>query len=295
MTIHDKELYYTVIQYCINGLPRSEISAKTGISTGSVSNYIKKWVESVEIQDIEGIRDLMKQVNKTGATVKECAQGHIILQLIKSVYNDEEEEEVQDKQIPDIFWSFIKDIYIPCLKLGVPPSLIPKWINDLWIFLSHPNRQDDINLSVNSQNESHKHSTSMLSNKPNPNTSDCQLNYPNSIEQLKILKEKADQHHGNKPSLSRDIKYLMENPNISFITTLSSHVNAKKKESIKLEEHIKIQQYNLEKINLQINKSQELRDYVINEEQYIMEMYDWYHGLKNALKEKLQYSHRGCA
>jgi DNA-binding transcriptional regulator LsrR (DeoR family) len=94
LTIHDKELYYTVIQYYINGLPRSEISAKTGISTGSVSNYIKKWVESVEIQDIEGIRDLMKQVNKTGATVKECAQGHIILQLIKSVYNDEEEDEV---------------------------------------------------------------------------------------------------------------------------------------------------------------------------------------------------------
>lgn len=77
----------------------------------------------------------------------------------------------------------------------------------------------------------------------------------------------------------------MENPNISFISTLSSHVNAKKKESIKLEEHIIVQQYNLEKINLQINKSQVLRDYVINEEQYTMEGYDWYHGLKNALKE----------
>ena len=43
---------------------------------------------------------------------------------------------------------------------------------------------------------------------------------------------------GNKPSLSRDIKYLMENPNISFITTLSSHVNAKKKESIKCSRNI---------------------------------------------------------
>ena len=69
----------------------------------------------------------------------------------------------------------------------------------------------------------------MISNKPNPNTSACQLNSPNSIEQLKILEKKANQHHENKPGLSRDIKYLMENPNISFISTLSSHVNAKRK------------------------------------------------------------------
>jgi len=85
-----------VIKYYINGLPRSEISAKTGISTGAVSNIIKNWKESAEIQDMEDIRGFMKQVYKTGTTVKECAQGSRILQLMNSFYNNE----IQDAEIP---------------------------------------------------------------------------------------------------------------------------------------------------------------------------------------------------
>ena len=85
-----------VINYHINGLPRSEISAKTGISTGAVSNIIKNWKEKAEeIPDVEDIRGFMKQVYKTGYTVKECAQGFIILQMMESFYDNEEESKMQ--------------------------------------------------------------------------------------------------------------------------------------------------------------------------------------------------------
>ncbi|MDN5869004.1 MAG: helix-turn-helix domain containing protein [Candidatus Nitrosocosmicus sp.] len=37
----------SVIKYYINGLSRSEISEITGISTGTVSNVIKNWKETI--------------------------------------------------------------------------------------------------------------------------------------------------------------------------------------------------------------------------------------------------------
>ena len=54
---------------------------------------------------------------------------------------------------------------------------------------------------------------------------------------------------------------------------------------MKVEEHTKVLQNKLDKLRSQINKSQALRDYVVNEEQSIMEVYNWYHKLKNSLMD----------
>ncbi len=199
-----------VINYHINGLPRSEISAKTGISTGAVSNIIKNWKEKAEeIPDVEDIRGFMKQVYKTGYTVKECAQGFIILQMMESFYDNK----IQDAEIPTIFWSFINDIYTPCIKLGITPSFIPGWINDLWGFFSQPNRRGDIIFSPNSQNESDKQCNGIKSTNPNPNPnpSSSQLTYLYSIERPEIAKisdakKENLQHEYNAHGRSHDRK-----------------------------------------------------------------------------------------
>ena len=219
----------------------------------------------------------MKQVYKTGYTVKECAQGHIILQMMHSFYHNE----IQDAEISNIFWSFINDIYTPCIKLGIPPSFIPVWINDLLGFFSHPNRRGDINFSPNAQNESDKQCNSIKStkSKSNLNPSSSQLNYLYSIEKLEIAKisdakKENLQYEYNAHGRSHDRKYFTEHLNISFISKISSHINTKKKECIKLEERTKVLQNTLDKLRSQINRTQALRDCVINEEQSIMEVYD---------------------
>lgn len=286
MTINSTKTAKAVIESYINGLPRSKISAKTGISEGAVSNIIQKWKESgEEVQDIEDIRGFMKQVYKTGATVKECAQGFRMLQLMHCFYNTGN----QDVEIPTVFWSFINDILTPCIKLGIPPSLIPAWIKDLLDFLLHTNSHGDICFDSYRQNISNKQPINKMSTGPNSTkTKDCNLDYPNSTEKPEIAKisDVKKQNLGqenNPPGLVYNRKYLIENPNFSFISKLSSHINTKKKEFMVLEERIKGQQNKLEQLNLQIDNSQALRNHVIDEEQSIMEVYNWYYELKNAL------------
>lgn len=108
----------------------------------------------------------MKQVYKSGIPVNKCAQGHKLVEMIHSFYHNE----IEDADIFNLFWSFINDIYNPCIKFGIPPSFIPVWINDLLGFFSHPDRQcDDINFSSNAQIESGKQSGSIKSSKSDLN------------------------------------------------------------------------------------------------------------------------------
>lgn len=287
MTIKSSKVPKAVVHSYINGLPRSEISANTGISEGAVSNIIKNWKESgEEIQDIEDIRGFMKQVYKTGATVKECAQGFKMVQLMNCFYYNEN----QDGEVLTIFWSFINDLLTPCIKLGIPPSLIPAWIKDLIDFLLHSNRHGDICFDSYSQIISNKQPISKMSTRPNSiKTKACKLDYyPNSTEKPEIAKisdakKQILRQENNLPGLVYNRKYLIKNPNFSFISKLSSHINTKKKESMELEERIKGQQNKLEQLNLQIDRSQTLRNHVIDEEQSIMEVYNWYYELKNEL------------
>jgi hypothetical protein len=214
--------------------------------------------------------------------------------MIVSFYNKENGN--QNADIPTIFWSFINDIYTPCIKMGIPPSYIPGWINDLLTFFSLPNRQNDINHSPGPQNESHKQSNRIVSSKPKPIPSASQLTYPNDIEKPEFTntsyanEETTDDLH-TTPSQSRGGKYLVGHLNMSFISKISSYINTKKKECVKLEGRIKMLQNTEDKLRSQINKSQVLRDHLVNEEEpAIMEMYNWCHKLKNSLMENYNIS-----
>lgn len=227
----------SVIKYCINGLPRSEISEITGISTGSVSNSIKNWKESVEeIPDIEDIKGFMKQVYKTDTPVKKCAQGFKLVQMMNSFYNNE----IEDAEVSNLFWSFINDIYNSCKVWN--STILHPWLNKRFVgFFSHPNRQNDIAFSSNAQNESDKQSNSIKLTKPNrnPNPSSSQLSFPYNIEKLGIkqishAKEENLQYEYSTPDRSHDRKYLIIHLNISFISKVSSIINTKKKECMKL-------------------------------------------------------------
>lgn len=289
---HNHNTYELVIRYYINGLPRSEISALTGISTGAISNIIKNWKEkAAKIPDIDKIRGFMKQVYKTGITPKECAQGSKMVQMIGSFYN--EENEVQDADIPTLFWSFINDIYTPCIKMGIPPSYIPGWMNDLFTFFSHPNRLDDITFSSNSRNEKDKQLNSIVSTKPIPKPKAIlpasQLAYPYDTEKPEIAeksraKKEIPEYGNDAPGQSCSAK-LIGQLNMTFIWKISSYIDTEKKKCMKLEERNKVLLNTDNKLRSQIDRSRALRDYVVKEEQSIMKMYNWYHELKNSLME----------
>ncbi|HJS64704.1 MAG TPA: hypothetical protein VJ767_07570 [Nitrososphaeraceae archaeon] len=80
-----------------------------GISTGSVSNIIKSFIDSLDQYDIDASRDFVVQVRKANLTVKECAYGYRIQSiLVKLGISDEEKLEV-----------FLKNAYQLCTRLDV--------------------------------------------------------------------------------------------------------------------------------------------------------------------------------
>ena len=178
MSKNTRNSHKSVIEYYINGLPRSEISAITGISSGAIFKYH---------QELE---------RKSRRNSRYRGHYGFYETSIQNRCNDERMcpgvKEIQDAEILTIFWSFINDIYKPCLKLGIPPPFIPGWINDLLGFFSYPNRRDDIIYSPNSQNASNKQSNSIISikSKPKlkPNPSSSQLTYPYNIEKPEMAK-----------------------------------------------------------------------------------------------------------
>ncbi len=115
---------------------------------------------------------------------------------------------------PTIFSSFINDIYTPCIKLGIPPSVIHASIKDITDFLLHPNRQGDICFSSHLQNKSNRHFGNKLSTNRNPRkTIDSQLIYLYNIEKPEIskisdAKKEILQYECNAPGDSHDRKYV---------------------------------------------------------------------------------------
>ena len=67
---------FKVKQNWLKGMTRDENAADCGISTGSVSNIIKTFLDSLSRYDVESIREFVVHLRKENLTVKECAPGY---------------------------------------------------------------------------------------------------------------------------------------------------------------------------------------------------------------------------
>lgn len=235
----------------INGLPRSETSALTSLSAGSVSNIIKDWNETTKIHDIEDIRSFMKEVYKTGLTVKQCVQGFRFLEMANKFQNNENQAK-GEKNFTFSFLSFIDDVYNPCIELGIPPSLIPGWIKDLRDFLSQPSRCNDKDKDTSLQFENKDNRLSNYRDNCGCDDSNCDCQIPIKPKSNTISFQKTRSINNNGPMvklsdtpkqsvqpiysksvLTIDKKLPIKDSQISFISTLSSIINSKKEKCMR--------------------------------------------------------------
>jgi len=83
-----------VIQGWLLGKSRDEIAIECSISTGSVSNIIKKFVDNLGQYDAETIRELAIQIKKANLTPKACAIGFRVNKLLDNIGITNEEEKL---------------------------------------------------------------------------------------------------------------------------------------------------------------------------------------------------------
>ncbi len=121
----------------------NQIVHETSISKGKVHYLITDWKNKMSISDIEEIRNFTVLVRKSNMSIQQCAQGFRMINILKNLgiqENDEAFDVSDDNNIISSQYNelstFIQDIYLTCKNLGVTPANIFSWIKDLLNF--HP-------------------------------------------------------------------------------------------------------------------------------------------------------------
>ena len=218
-----------------------KISKETGISKGKVHYLINDWQDKIGRSDVEELRRFIVLVNKSGINIGQCAQGYRMIQLMKNlgIEDDNNQEFSIGNEIGKNkdFSYFVEEIYHNCKKLDIPPEIIPAWIKDLYECHSYFNgkisysfTEDGEKREINNNNHKEQKSnsknlfsdqseTSMESDSSLYNNLDSNL-YDNNILNLSKLDNESITKH--------DIQ-------IPFISQISYYIDQKKKEVIKFE------------------------------------------------------------
>ena len=151
-----------VIQKYLNGKSMDQIVSETNVSKGKVHYIINDWKNGIGIPNIEDLRDFSVTSRKSGISIGQCAQGFRMVNTLKNfgIYENENDNDVKnnggdngDGSINE-FSSFIEEVYKNCKRAGVPPSIIPMWIKDLFDFYSSsPNDTNESPFSLNGDND----------------------------------------------------------------------------------------------------------------------------------------------
>jgi DNA-binding NarL/FixJ family response regulator len=62
-----------VIRLYLQGLSRNDIARTCGVGEGTVSNIIDEWKRSLDIPDVQSLRDLAVNLKKCGIDAVQCA------------------------------------------------------------------------------------------------------------------------------------------------------------------------------------------------------------------------------
>mgnify|MGYP003579510870 CR=1 FL=1 len=95
-----------IINSWMMGKSRDKIASEFNISTGSVSNIIKQWQNSIGVFDANNLRELGLALKKAGISPIQCANGlriynilnqlgideHHLFDFLKKLYNESKEQ-----------------------------------------------------------------------------------------------------------------------------------------------------------------------------------------------------------
>lgn len=100
-----------VLELALCGLDREEIAAKTGISTGSVSNILERLSEKLGKGDFQATRNLMLKFRRIGITPMQAASGARTFSLLQKLCMND-----------DDLGPFLTEVYGECKKIGLQSS-----------------------------------------------------------------------------------------------------------------------------------------------------------------------------
>jgi hypothetical protein len=110
----ESNIEFKVKQNWLMGMARDENAADCGISTDSVSNIIKTFLDSLAGYDVESIREFVVHLRKENLTVKECALGYRYKNILDNLgISDDENLQI-----------FLKDAYRLCNQLDVNKAVM---------------------------------------------------------------------------------------------------------------------------------------------------------------------------
>jgi len=105
-----------VIQNYLEGKSMNQIAKETRISKGKVHYIIKGWKNKLGTSSTDKITEFAQAVNRSGITIKQCAQGFRMTNILKKLdirYSDVIDDENHDEDNNNIneLIFFIEEIY----------------------------------------------------------------------------------------------------------------------------------------------------------------------------------------
>ena len=282
-----------IIRYYINGLSRSEIAAKAKVATGTVSNRVKEYKQKSksEMYDLEEIREYMKEIRKSGFTIKECAPACRVQNILKELQGN---LNITD---PADFNRFSKDIiekiirlYNFCKKYDISPLILLEWLKDLQDFTCHygiPNvyRQENDKDTENSKQEKNpgllnniiSSKNSSLEKTPRPNTQ--------IIGDIPKISSGSPLTTVDKPDTNERWLHsrLGENLKIPSVSAISRYLENLKKECIKYHHDCKILKKRAKELKSENDRLQVSIDHLYQKEKFALGFLNWFSQLTRKL------------
>ncbi len=117
-----------VINDYFRGKTREEIATQHNTSTGNVSHILRDFEKKVGESSVHETIEFARMVRRSGMTMGQCLKGFRMCQLADKL-GINTDDDINDKNKD--FQDFVYRIYFPCEELGIQPTWIFKWIEDL--------------------------------------------------------------------------------------------------------------------------------------------------------------------
>ncbi len=254
-----------MIQGYLNGKTRDQIALDVGISGGKVSGIIKDWISEIGKPNVEDLRDFVVTVRKSGISVKECAEGYRMIQLLKNLNINGETDGYgsmgnNDRDANKEIILFIEEIYLNCKRSDISPSIIISWIRDLLDFFDHSH---NINNHCNSLT--------------------CTNNEDDQDNHMEDGEHRHQQHqqwpNTNKPNIQNSPMRT----GIPFISKVSQYITQRKKECRMLVENIQYLIKEKDELILKKDKAEQNLRQLYQKEKFVLSHIDLFSKLKKEL------------
>ncbi|MBA3284333.1 MAG: hypothetical protein H0U27_04650, partial [Nitrosopumilus sp.] len=270
-TSHDS----IVIQEYLKGKTLNQIANETGISKGKVHYLIGNWKNKMGMPNIEEVRDFVVTVRKSGISIKQCAQGYRMLQLMKNlgIGEDDEDAKYDDDATNEVSY-FLETVYQNCKSLGIQPTIVPLWIKDLLDCRNHHS------------NEKNYDQQTPMEVSPDNSSGSISDSYKTDSDPQKGQQDPFFPSSSSSSSSPPEVK-------IPFFSQVSNTIAQKKKECNELEVYRKGLIKEIDGLELQIGQTRDNLYRISQNEKTVMSYLDWYGKLKNELWVKYKIKIEG--